>query len=531
MQTGDVPRSAPTLRTGRNDQEEVPGSVETIAQAAVTIAQDNVVRMLLGLTLAIGGGATYAGWTPAVTMLAAVSCAVIALVALASTLSELRGGDDLWSSMPRVGLGAQNSEGAHDKDGEAFAPSDRGGASWFDVGSGRASRAEGAPPVGTIAAPVVVIVVRMIHPDEPTIVALSRVHEWSPVRVFPIRTDRFDERAFLTDDPTLAGAPQAWIAHIAALSPGVLDNVRIGAALTPDDGTADHARTVAGHAATLARTAEIRWHDDTSRRLFARGGLQVGELREALDHGEIVTRFQPVYDSRTGVVLGAELLVEWEHPEVGPLSPGRFLPRFQQMTEFSALTQEVFATACRKVTGWESKHGRRFQVVVNAGVRDLCAHATFGVVAHLLHHVGEGHVWVDVDVDELLKADDRQRAMLIAHGDVGLELLATGLRAESQLDDLEGLPVVGVKIDVHRLSRKGWSEVTRLAHAARMRGYEVHAVRVGDPESLDRVVAIDSIAFVQGYALSAPVDEATMDRIAAHRVPARSERAAAANDG
>jgi EAL domain-containing protein (putative c-di-GMP-specific phosphodiesterase class I) len=525
MQTGDVPRSAPTLRTSRAEQHDTNGSVETLANAAVTIAQDNVVRTLLGLTLTIGAGATFAGWTPAVTMLAAAACAAIALVALASTLSELRGGEDLWGELPRTGDPAEAS--LADLEEAALAGSDVSRASWEDLAAGRLARAEGVPPVGTAEAPVVVLVVRMIHPDEPTIVALSRVHEWSPVRLFPIRTDRFDERAFLTDDPALASTPQALIAHLAALSPGVLDNLRIGAALTPDDGAPDHARAVAGHAATMARTAEVRWHDETSMHLFARGGLQVGELREALNHGEIVTRFQPIYDCRSGVVLGAELLVQWDHPEVGPLSPGRFLPRFQRMPEFSALTQGVFATACRKVTGWEAKHGRRFQVVVNAGVRDLCAPATFGVVAHLLHHVGEGHVWVDVEIDELLKVDDAERAMLVAHAEVGLELVATGLRSEAQLAELEGLPVVGVKLDVHQLSRRGWGEVTRLAHAARLGGFEVHAVRVGDPESLDRVLAIDTISFVQGYALSAPVDEATMDRIAAHRVPARVEPAAA----
>lgn len=523
MQTGDVPRSEPTLRNARSGHDEVSGSAQAIAHAATSIAQDRVVRLLVGLTLAIGAAGTAGGWTPGVTMVAAVAAAVIALAALASTLTELRADEDGGSPWRRSAV--PDEVDAPSSSAEAgSAPSGGGDRSWEEAASAPPAA---TAPVGTTDEPVAILVIKMNHPDERTIVALSRVPEWSPVELFPIRADRFDERAFVSKDRTLASSPHALIAHIAALSPGVLDNLRLGVALTPDDGGPDSARALAGQCADTAQHGAIRWRDTTSMRLFARGGLRLGELREALQHGEIVTRFQPLYDNRTWGVVGAELLVSWEHPELGPLSPGRFLPRFQTRPEFTALTQGVFETACRKVAGWEARAGRRFQVVVNAGVPDLCAPATFGVVAHLLHHVGTGHVWVDVEVDELLMADERQRAMLVAHGEVGLELLATGVRSPSQLEDLEGLPVVGVKIDMHQLSRKGWAEVNQLAHLARLRGYEVHAVRVGDPESVERVAAIDTISFVQGYALSAPVDEATMDRIAAARRGAHSDATSA----
>lgn len=69
------------------------------------------------------------------------------------------------------------------------------------------------------------------------------------------------------------------------------------------------------------------------RRLDAAAGLlasgqvhDAARIRQALDDGELRAHFQPIVDLRTAMVVGAEALVRWDHPELGLLGPAAFLP-------------------------------------------------------------------------------------------------------------------------------------------------------------------------------------------------------------
>ncbi len=65
--------------------------------------------------------------------------------------------------------------------------------------------------------------------------------------------------------------------------------------------------------------------------------LDAVRLRRALDDGELVPHYQPVVDIATGQVQSLEALLRWEHPELGTLPPGAFLPA----VEASALVVPV----------------------------------------------------------------------------------------------------------------------------------------------------------------------------------------------
>src|SRR5207342_1718144 len=55
-----------------------------------------------------------------------------------------------------------------------------------------------------------------------------------------------------------------------------------------------------------------------------------GELRRAIEGGELVVQYQPQVDLREGIVRGAEALVRWRHPTRGFLSPDAFLAAAEQ---------------------------------------------------------------------------------------------------------------------------------------------------------------------------------------------------------
>ncbi len=88
------------------------------------------------------------------------------------------------------------------------------------------------------------------------------------------------------------------------------------------------------------------------------------ELREALSRDELQLHYQPVVNP-DGVILSAEALIRWPHPERGMLSPAVFLPVAEQGGLMRELDRWVLRTALREARNWVSWDGRPVAVAVN----------------------------------------------------------------------------------------------------------------------------------------------------------------------
>ena len=75
-------------------------------------------------------------------------------------------------------------------------------------------------------------------------------------------------------------------------------------------------------------------------------------MESALENGEFKAYFQPKYEVSTGEIVGAEALVRWDSPESGFMSPGKFIPLFEQNGFIINLDQYVFETVCKNMREW-----------------------------------------------------------------------------------------------------------------------------------------------------------------------------------
>jgi diguanylate cyclase (GGDEF)-like protein len=93
-------------------------------------------------------------------------------------------------------------------------------------------------------------------------------------------------------------------------------------------------------------------------------------IEAALPRDEFVLYYQPKVDMRSGVVVGAEALVRWQHPDEGLLPPGKFLPEIED-TDFSIPFGEwVIATAIAQMATWHAA-GLSLKIGVNISPRHL----------------------------------------------------------------------------------------------------------------------------------------------------------------
>lgn len=76
------------------------------------------------------------------------------------------------------------------------------------------------------------------------------------------------------------------------------------------------------------------------------------DMHKALLNGEFLMYLQPKHSIKTGKIIGAEALARWQHPTKGMISPGDFIPVFEQNGFILKLDSFIWEEACRRIRSW-----------------------------------------------------------------------------------------------------------------------------------------------------------------------------------
>jgi diguanylate cyclase (GGDEF)-like protein len=235
-----------------------------------------------------------------------------------------------------------------------------------------------------------------------------------------------------------------------------------------------------------------------------------GQLRRAIEDGELVLHYQPKVDLDSGRVSGVEALVRWEHPERGLLGPDTFVPLAEQTGLMKSLTTHVLELALRQTAAW-ARDGLHVPMAVNVSARDLHDDTFCDRVREALDRTGVGASSLELELTERVVMADPQRALrnLTALARLGVRLslddFGTGY---SSLAYLRRLPVTEIKIDKSFVLRMDVDDedatIVRstidLAHGL---GLRVIAEGVETAETWQRLNDLGCDA-AQGYFLSRP---------------------------
>jgi diguanylate cyclase (GGDEF)-like protein/PAS domain S-box-containing protein len=147
----------------------------------------------------------------------------------------------------------------------------------------------------------------------------------------------------------------------------------IGIALFPEHGTdwatlmrsADVAMYVAKKASDGCALYSAREDSYSKSRLAL-----IGELRAAIERGELRLAYQPQVNLKTGRVCGVEALVRWQHPEHGLILPDEFIPGAERTGAILPLSEWVLAAAVKQCQEWQAD-GLSVGIAVNISERVL----------------------------------------------------------------------------------------------------------------------------------------------------------------
>ena len=204
----------------------------------------------------------------------------------------------------------------------------------------------------------------------------------------------------------------------------------IGISIFPEDGKdmdtlLKHADIAMYQAKQHGRNCFEFYSSEMNARSLEQLNMEAG-LRTALNNDELQLYYQPKLDVTTGVIVGAEALLRWEHPEMGMVSPVDFIPLAEETGMIVPIGARVLKMACRQARAWQDAGYGSLQIAVNVSIRQLRDSMLVRTVQAALEESG------------------------LQPQDLTLELTENMLmeNAESSIEKLQQLKGLGVKISI-----------------------------------------------------------------------------------
>ncbi|HEY8532380.1 MAG TPA: bifunctional diguanylate cyclase/phosphodiesterase [Micromonospora sp.] len=173
-----------------------------------------------------------------------------------------------------------------------------------------------------------------------------------------------------------------------------------------------------------------------------------GDLRRALDNGDVTVFYQPKVTLGDRRLVGVECLARWEHPVHGAVAPEDFVAVAEHTGQVSRLTEVVLREGLRRCREWAASEP--LPVAVNLSARTLFDPNFPRLVEELLAESGVEPELVTFEINERAFLDGTERALsaLRRLRDLGVRLSVDDFgTGSSSLSYLRRLPVHEIKVD------------------------------------------------------------------------------------
>lgn len=227
----------------------------------------------------------------------------------------------------------------------------------------------------------------------------------------------------------------------------------IGASIFPRDG--DDAEALLQNADSMMYRVKIRGGDGVlsytageSSKGIRRMSLE-GELRTAIDLGQIVPYYQPQYDLETRELTGVEALVRWNHPEGDVVEPAGFIALAEQTGLIVPLGELVLRRACQDLKTWQHL-SPRMQMAINVSARQFHQKDFLGVVNAAIREANVDPDLVELEITEsiALQRSGWTVELLEQIRKIGIRIAVDDFgTGRSSLMYLKKFPIDTVKID------------------------------------------------------------------------------------
>ena len=256
----------------------------------------------------------------------------------------------------------------------------------------------------------------------------------------------------------------------------------------------------------------IQYYDDTLKEREYFEAVVISDMEPVLNSGQFEVYLQPKYNILTKKIIGSEALIRWKHPEKGYLSPGIFIPIFEQNGFITELDYYVYEVVCKTLHRWIEKGVTPSPISVNVSRCDLYDSSLIDHIAGLVEQYQLPHDLIEFEITEsafvleweLLTSFTRklrERGFRVLIDDFG--------SGYSSLNSLKDIQVDVLKIDIKFLPTDTGEVrapiiLATVIEMAQKLGLDVIAEGV---ETADQVALLESLSCenVQGFYYDRPM--------------------------
>lgn len=296
----------------------------------------------------------------------------------------------------------------------------------------------------------------------------------------------------------------------------------VGISLYPNDG--EDAETLLKNADTAMYRAKGQGRNNyqiysaaLNANAFERLAME-SSLRQALERKEFLLHYQPQVNLNTGQVIGIEALMRWRHPDLGLVSPTKFIPIAEETGLIIPIGEWVLRTACAQNKAWKDSGLPPIVVSVNMSARQFQQKNLVGMVSQVLRETRLDAKYLELELTEsiLMQKEEPFLAMLTELSSMGIALsiddFGTGY---SSLSYLNRFPINILKIDqsfVNNITKNPNDAVIVTAIITLAHSLDMKAIAEG-VETAEQLEFLRSLHCdgMQGYLFSQPLpaDEVT----------------------
>lgn len=244
------------------------------------------------------------------------------------------------------------------------------------------------------------------------------------------------------------------------------------------------------------------------------------DLRHALDHDEFELHYQPQLNLKTQKIKGVEALIRWNHPRLGLLPPGEFLPVAEETGLITEIGAWVIKDAFKTLRKWEDDGIAPNRVAINISPRHLEQPDFVHQFARLMSEFNVSPQRVEVELTENLFIRDPgamvQKLQSLAAQGVMIAIDDFGTQYSS-LSYLQKFPIHTLKIDksfVWEIDReyRQHAIIKAIISIAHGLGLNLIAEGVETDEQLKFLESQDCDE-IQGYLVSRPLTKTALEKL------------------
>lgn len=237
-------------------------------------------------------------------------------------------------------------------------------------------------------------------------------------------------------------------------------------------------------------------------------------LRKGIANNEFVLHYQPKLNLADGIITGVEALIRWDSPELGFISPAKFIPLAEETGLIMQIGEWALREACRANKSWQDQHYQPISVAVNLSPKQFRHQDIPKLVSVVLAETKLEAKYLELEITETAVMDNVETATNILNA---IKSMGVGLAIDdfgtgyTSISYLKQFPISVIKIDQSFIkgipdNQNDLAITTAVIALAHSLNIKVVAEGVETAEQL-QFLADNNCDVVQGYYLSRPLPE------------------------